>query len=199
MKILIAEDDKTSRLLLQKILEKWNYEVIVTSNGNSAWNELLKKNAPKLVILDWMMPGMAGVEICKQIRMKNPNNPLYIILLTALKRKSEIVQGLESGANDYISKPFDHNELLARIRVGERVINLETALTEHIDKLQDALEHIKTLQGILPVCMHCHKIKTDDASWEKIDAYIEKHTDAQISHSLCDDCLEKYYPDEEEN
>jgi CheY-like chemotaxis protein len=119
--------------------------------------------------------------------------------LTALKRKSEIVQGLESGANDYISKPFDHNELLARIRVGERVINLQTALTEHIDKLQDASEHIKTLQGILPVCMHCHKIKSDNASWEKIDAYIEKNTDAQISHSLCEDCLEKYYPDDEDS
>lgn len=198
MKVLIAEDSVSSRVMLATILKKWGYEVIATSNGKEAWDELKKPDAPKLAILDWMMPEMDGLDVCKKVRKMKLDNPPYVILLTALGSKEHIVKGLDAGADDYIGKPFDNNELRARLQVGQRVVKLQTALARRVTELQEALEHIKTLQGILPICMHCHKIRTDSEAWERVDAYIEKHTDAHFSHSLCPECLEKYYPEEEE-
>ena len=99
----------------------------------------------------------------------------------------------KSGANDFIGKPFHHEELRARLSVGRRIIEMQSTLESRIIALQDAISHIKRLQGILPICMHCHKIRTDKESWEKIEHYITEHSDAQFSHGLCPECLGKYY------
>ncbi|MBW2737700.1 MAG: response regulator [Deltaproteobacteria bacterium] len=195
MKILIAEDDITSRVLLKHMLTKWGYEVVVTKDGNEAWEALRAENAPRLAILDWMMPGLDGVEVCRKVRQLDVSNPTYIILLTSLNRKKDIVAGLEAGADDYIGKPYEADELHVRVKVGKRVAALQSALVEQVHSLREALAHVKTLQGILPICMHCHKIRNDQQSWEKLEKYIAKHSDAQFSHGLCPECLEKYYPD----
>lgn len=195
MKVLIAEDDATSRIILKAILTKWEYEVVETRDGNEAWQALQKEDAPQLVILDWVMPGMSGEKICRKLRETQFLKPTYIILLTSKRNTEDVVSGLEAGANDYIRKPFDRAELRARVRVGERVVELESALAERIDALQDALDHIKTLQGILPICMHCHKIRSDKDSWERLEKYISEHTEAEFSHGLCPECMKKYYPD----
>jgi len=139
MKVLIAEDDAVSRKLLEEVLMQWDYEVITACDGNEAWELLKMPNAPELVILDRMMPGMDGIEICKKIRQMETNDVSYIILLTVLDRKENIVEGLEAGANDYITKPFDHNELRARIKVGQRVVELQRVLNER-EKLSGAIE-----------------------------------------------------------
>ncbi|HDL17870.1 MAG TPA: response regulator transcription factor [Bacteroidetes bacterium] len=198
MNILVAEDDVTSRMVLSRVLTKWGYEVEAVKDGNEALEAFQKKPVPKLAILDWMMPGLDGVEVCRKVRQLNLDHPPYIILLTALGEKENIVAGLNAGANDYVRKPFDRDELLARLRVGERVIELQTALLERVKELQKALEHVKTLQGILPICMHCHKIRNDDEAWERVDMYVEQHSDAQFSHSICPECLEKYYPEKDD-
>lgn len=196
MRILIAEDDAITRRILESKLIKWGYEVDVAHDGNEAWQILQAGHAPPLVILDWMMPGMDGVDICRQVRSHGgKDSPPYIVLLTSRGSKEDIVSGLQAGANDYITKPFDSEELHARVQVGERVIELQSALAARIEELQEALSHIKTLQGILPICMHCHKIRDDHDSWQRIDKYIQEHSDAQISHGLCPECLRKYYPD----
>ena len=197
MRILIAEDDLTSRFMLEKILKKWNYEVVSTVNGKEAWQELKKENAPKLVLLDWMMPEMDGIEVCQKVQRLSDPNPPYIILLTALREKTDIVKGLNAGANDYVNKPYDNDELQARLNVGRRYIEIQQKLFERINELEEAANHIQTLQGILPICMHCLKIRTDNDAWEKIDAYLEKNTMAEISHSLCEECLEKHYPEDD--
>jgi len=139
MKILIAEDNVTTRRILETILVKWNYDVISACDGNDAWEKLQKNNRPKLIILDWMMPGINGVEICRRLRRTDPVDPIYIILLTARDEKNDIVEGLGAGADDYISKPFDTEELRARIDVGRRVVDLQTALLEK-EKLQVIFE-----------------------------------------------------------
>ena len=139
MKILIAEDNLTTRRILETILIKWNYDVISVCDGNEAWEKIQEKDPPKLIILDWMMPGLNGVEICRRLRRKDPREPMYIILLTARDEKNDIVEGLGAGADDYISKPFDTEELRARIDVGRRVIELQTALLEK-EKLQVIFE-----------------------------------------------------------
>ena len=198
MRVLIADDSISSRFLLEQTLKKFGYDVISTKDGKEALDELNKEGAPQIAILDWMMPEMDGIEVCKKVREKKTNNPTYIILLTALGNKKNIVIGLSNGANDYISKPFDREELQARVQVGERFIELQNKLANQISELQNAVEHIKTLQGILPICMHCHKIRNDNEAWEKVEEYIEKNTAAEFSHSLCPECLDKYYPEEEE-
>ncbi|MCX7016680.1 MAG: response regulator transcription factor [Candidatus Sumerlaeota bacterium] len=195
MRILIAEDDLTSRRLLEAMLTKWDYDVVVACDGAQAWTALQAPGAPRLAILDWMMPEMDGVEICRRVRQRDSRDPTYIILLTALSRKKDMATGLDAGANDYIAKPFDKDELRARVRVGQRVVDLQGALADRVRELQESLAHIRTLQGILPICMHCHRIRNDQQSWERIERYIEGHSDAHFTHSLCPECLEKHYPD----
>ncbi|RMD84786.1 MAG: response regulator, partial [Lentisphaerae bacterium] len=116
-----------------------------------------------------------------------------IILLTAKNEKQDIIKGLNNGADDYIRKPFDPEELEARIKVGFRYLTLQEQLHGEMKKLREALEHIRTLQGLLPICMHCHKIRDDEGYWEKLEVYIEDHSLAEFSHSICPDCMEKIY------
>jgi len=139
MKILIAEDNVTTRRILETILVKWNYDVISACDGNDAWEKLQENDPPKLIILDWMMPGIDGIEICRRLRRKDSVDPMYIILLTSRDEKNDVVEGLGAGADDYISKPFDTEELRARIDVGRRVVDLQTALLEK-EKLQVIFE-----------------------------------------------------------
>lgn len=134
-RILVAEDDAISRELICARLEKWGYEVIVTENGIEAMMELRKKNAPTLAILDWMLPEMDGIEICRRIR--EVDRVLYIILLTARGSKSNLLEGLRAGADDYLVKPFDSDELHARILVGLRVMGLQAALAERVKDLEN--------------------------------------------------------------
>lgn len=139
MRILIAEDVLTSRRILESVLSKWGYNVISTADGAEAWEKFQETNAPKLAILDWMMPEMDGVEVCRRLRQMEVAIPTYIILLTARGDKKDIIKGLEAGADDYIAKPFDKDELCARINVGRRIIELQAALAGK-EKLQGVIE-----------------------------------------------------------
>jgi phosphoserine phosphatase RsbU/P len=141
MKILIAEDDVTSRTILAGILGKCGLEVIMACHGKEAWEHLQTPAAPRLVLLDWIMPEMDGLEVCRRVRQQQTDLGPYIILLTVLRDKDNIVEGLKAGADDYICKPYDTNELLARIEVGRRVVDLQDRLVEQ-SKLQGALETV---------------------------------------------------------
>jgi len=196
MRILIAEDDATSRRLLESMLKKWGYEVVVTCDGDEAWIALEAEDAPRLAVLDWMMPGMDGVELCRLIRRRHALSPPYIIFLTVKDRKEDIIAGLEAGGNDYVTKPFDGDELRARIEVGWRVIGLQSALAGKVKQLEEALAHVKILQGLLPICMHCHKIRDDRDTWQRLEEYISEHSEADFSHSICPECFAKYYSEE---
>jgi two-component system cell cycle response regulator len=137
VKILIAEDDAISRRLLDTILRKWGYEVVVAHDGSQAWDELLKEDSPRLAILDWMMPGMDGVEVCGKVRDRTGSPYVYILLLSAKSQREDLVKGLESGADDYITKPFDANELKVRLRAGRRILDLQTQLMSAQEALRD--------------------------------------------------------------
>ncbi len=137
MRVLIAEDNSTSRLLLQKSLEKWGYEVTAACDGHEAWQIVGSDDGPLLLILDWEMPGMDGVDVCRRLRARKSDRQVYVILLTARSSKHDVVAGLEAGANDYVGKPFDPDELRARVQVGRRFVELHDELLE----TQRALEH----------------------------------------------------------
>ncbi len=194
MRILVAEDDAASRMILENALTRWGYDVVSAADGLEAWEKIQAPDAPPLVLLDWMMPRMDGVEVCGKIRqMEKPGgNPFYIILLTARDSKEDVVEGLSAGANDYITKPFDNDELMARLGVGRRVIELQTEVARHVKELENALDHIKTLQGILPICSYCKKIRDDKNYWQQVESYIGRFTEARFSHSICPDCFEKH-------
>lgn len=151
MRILIAEDDPISSKLLQTTLKKWGYEVIATDNGDEALAILRQKDSPQLAILDWMMPGMDGPEVCKFYREEQNEKYKYIIMLTALEKKENIVKGLSAGADDYITKPFSAGELRARLKVGIRMIDLQNTLANHVKRLQE-MDKVKT--SFLSVVSH---------------------------------------------
>jgi phosphoserine phosphatase RsbU/P len=194
MQLLIADDDANTINLVCKYLHDWHYEVVIAVNGIEALDIITGSNSPQIIILDWLMPKMDGIEVIKKVREMETSSPPYIILFTVRDEKGAIIEGLDAGANDYITKPFDKDEFHARIRVGERFINLQNALAERIKELQEAMAQINTLQGILPICSFCHKIRNDQASWEMLEQYISQHSEAKFSHGICPECLKKNYP-----
>ena len=139
MKILIAEDDPVSCRILTANLKGWGHEIVVTDNGIAALEVLQQCDAPLLAILDWMMPGLTGVEICRQLRAQNHEAPIYIILLTSLNRKQDLLEGLEAGADDYLTKPFDRHELRMRVQAGARIISLQNNLRQRVLELEEAI------------------------------------------------------------
>jgi two-component system, cell cycle response regulator len=147
MKILIADDEPVSRRLLQGMLQKWGYEVIVAVDGDAAWEQLKLPDAPRMALLDWMMPGQNGVDICRSLRQQRPEPYTYILLLTAKDAKESVVEGLESGADDYLTKPFNPQELKARIRVGLRLLELEDNLVRARETMRYKATH-DTLTGV---------------------------------------------------
>jgi diguanylate cyclase (GGDEF)-like protein len=139
VRILIAEDDPVSSRVLAATLMKWGHEVVVTGNGLEAWQVLRGENPPLLAILDWMMPGMDGLEVCRKVRHETANSPTYLILLTAKSRKEDLIEGFEAGADDFLTKPFDRHELRVRLQVGARVVELQRSLAERVCELEAAI------------------------------------------------------------
>jgi DNA-binding response OmpR family regulator len=180
-----------SRRLLEETLIKWGYEVVVTSDGFAAWEALQSSDPPALAILDWMMPGLDGIQVCRKVRGTPTSTPPYLILLTAKGRREDIITGLQAGANDYVTKPFDRAELQARLQVGVRIVELQQSLADRVIELEEALARVKQLQGLLPICAYCKKIRDDQNYWQQVENYISEHSEAQFSHSICPECYER--------
>ena len=141
MKILLADDEPVSRRMLQGLLTKWGYEAITAEDGDAAWKILRSPEAPRMALLDWMMPGQNGVDVCRALRKLRPEPYTYILLLTAKDTAESVVEGLESGADDYLIKPFNPQELKARIRVGLRLLNLEDNLVQARESMRFKATH----------------------------------------------------------
>jgi CheY-like chemotaxis protein len=141
MKVLIAEDDPVSQRVLEGFLTKWGYELVITQDGEEAWQALAQEDAPQLAILDWMMPRMDGLEVCRRVRERNAEPYVYILLLTAKGQKQDVAEGINAGADDYLSKPFDAGELQARLRSGRRILALQGALISARDALRFQATH----------------------------------------------------------
>ena len=139
--VLIAEDDPLFRRILERWFQQWDYRVTAVENGLDAWEVLQQEDAPQLAILDWMMPGMDGIELCRRIRSRDQSPYRYVLLLTAKDDKQDVITGLEAGADDYLTKPFDVDELRARVRAGKRILDLQAALIHAQDDLQSAALH----------------------------------------------------------
>src|SRR5262245_19156326 len=189
MNILIADDDTISRLTLDRTLRGWGHTITAVSDGQQAWEILQGANRPELAILDWMMPGMEGPELCRRCRELALPVPTYLILLTSRDTPGDIVAGLQSGAYDYVTKPFDRAELQSRVSVGERFVRLQQGLADRVCELETTLARIKRLHGLLPICAWCKHIRSDGDYWQSVEGYIAEHADVNFTHGICPTCL----------
>jgi sigma-B regulation protein RsbU (phosphoserine phosphatase) len=190
MLIVVADDHEINRKLLNALLKAEGYEIREAHNGSEALALLQEATVPVVGLIDWEMPEIEGPEVCRQIRLKTGGPPMFLILLTVRDRRHEIVLGLESGAHDYITKPFDRAELLARVKIGVQMVELQAALLARVAELNKALKDIQTLGGLLPICSYCKKIRNDQNYWEQVESYIAKHARVQFSHGLCPTCFQ---------
>lgn len=192
MKVLVADDDEVIRLALRTALARWSYDVIECTDGTEAWDALQQPCPPQMAILDWNMPGTDGVSLCHRLREDEALASMYLILLTSNHEKKDVIVGLESGADDYITKPFSWGELRARLRIGSRTVSLQQALAARVNELQEALSKVRTLSGLLPICAYCKRIRDDHDYWRQIEQYLAEHSEAQFSHGICPQCLETH-------
>jgi phosphoserine phosphatase RsbU/P len=177
MRILIADDDATCRLLLHGLLHKQGHAVEAVADGAAAWERYQAEFAP-VVISDWMMPKMDGLALCRSIRAQdNRQHYTYVILLTSLEGRGNYLQGMDAGADDFLTKPIDHDQLAARLRVAERILGMHS--------------HIKNLEVLLPICSYCKNIRGDSNRWEPVENYLLKRSDTHVSHGICPSCYSK--------
>jgi CheY-like chemotaxis protein len=188
VRVVIAEDDRVTGEILARTLQRWNYDTTLVGDGAEAWDRLRAATDPTLAILDWMMPGMDGPDVCRRVRAELPLANMYMLLVTARESRGDVIAGLDAGADDYIIKPFDPDELRARVAVGGRVLALQQKLAERVAELQAALSSVKQLRGLLPICSYCKRIRGDDQYWQQVEGYIAQHSDAQFSHGICPTC-----------
>ena len=149
MRVLVADDDPVYRRLLESTLSSWGFEVSLANDGSAAWKRLSGEDGPQLAILNWIMPSMDGAEVCCRLKEHRGLRPIYIIMLTARGSATDVAAGLRAGADDYVVKPFDHQELQARLQAGERVLALQTELARRVTELEDALSRVRRLSGLL--------------------------------------------------
>ena len=212
--LLIVDDLPENIKVLGSSLQNEDYRISFATNGSQAIAMALKSNID-LILLDVMMPGMDGFEVCRQLKGEDRTRHIPIIFITAKTEKEDIVQGFESGAVDYVTKPFNVAELSARVRThlelkrtkeivqnqAEELSWTNKRLMKKNQKLERALEEIETLKGLLPVCSNCKKIRNADtdtnkqSSWISLEAYLHEHTAAEVTHSICPQCMAELYPE----
>lgn len=192
MKVLVADDDAVTRRLLEATLRSWGYEVSTAADGAEALRVLEDGPSPEIALLDWVMPERDGPEVCRIIRARPQTVPVYVLLLTARAGRQNIIQGFQAGADDYITKPFDLEELRARLEVGRRIVELQDSLAERVRQLEDALARVKQLQGLVPICSYCKNIRNDKNFWQRVETYVSEHSQAQFTHGICPECYEKF-------
>ncbi len=190
--ILMVDDNPTNLSVLGHILKGLDTELSVASSGEKAL-EIIKETPPDLILLDVMMPLLNGFEVCTKLKENENTRDIPIIFITALTDKEDIVRGFELGAVDYVTKPFNPKELLARVRTHLELKQAHDNQARLIEELQQALADVKRLKGLLPICAHCKKVRNDTGYWQQVETYIESHSEAQFSHGICPDCVQKYY------
>lgn len=178
--ILIVDDNMENLKVLGGLLNDEGYLIAVSTNGKDAL-DFTEKNKPDLILLDIMMPGMNGYETCEKLKENAGTKDIPVIFLSALGETDDIVKGFEAGGVDYVMKPYNSRELLARVKT-------------HID-LKKAMEEIRALRGIIPICAKCKKIRDDHGFWEQVEEYVAKRSGAIFSHSVCPECARELYGD----
>ena len=189
MRVLIAEDDRVTARLLSEAVRSWGYDVVVAVDGREALTALEADDPPQLALLDWMLPGLDGPEVCRMVRTATRSASTYLILLTSKSARVDVVAGLQAGADEYLVKPVDPEELRARLHAGGRIVDLGLRLASQVRELETALASIRKLTGLLPICAYCKSIRDDSNYWHRVEEYVTEHSSATFSHGICPKCL----------
>ncbi|MCC6476739.1 response regulator transcription factor [bacterium] len=190
MKVLAVDDDRVTLLTLKRLIGKFGYQALTAANGTDALRIFLEEK-PQILITDWMMPEMEGPTVVKTIRAFAETEYTYIIMLTSRQDKDDMMAGMLSGVDEFLTKPVDPDQLRARLRVGKRIMMLQDSLGSRVRELETERMHVKMLQGFLPICAYCKKVRDEAQLWQAIEEYIAEHQDTvQFSHSICPDCFE---------
>lgn len=193
MNILLVEDDALSRLSVARFLENAGHAVRQIESGSEAVEVFLQNHgAFDMALLDWMLPDLEGIEVCRRIRQAGMDPYVFIIMITARTGKSDVVAGLNAGADDYLVKPINFDELAARVGVGARVVDFERRLREYVRELEAAMAEVSKLRGLLPICSYCKNIRVDKHYWQSVESYIASKTDVAFSHAICPECWAKH-------
>ncbi|MFI5375870.1 MAG: response regulator transcription factor [Candidatus Rokuibacteriota bacterium] len=191
LRVLIADDDPIARRFLESAVSRAGYEAVVVSAGDEAWRVLSAEDGPGVAVLDWMMPGLTGIEVCEKVRAAGLRIPPYLIVLTSRGATDDVVRALRAGADDHITKPFDLEELRARLAVGVRIVTLQRQLADRILELEEALAHVQQLQGLIPICAWCRQVRSDGDFWEQVESYLARRSGLQFSHAICPTCRKR--------
>ena len=177
MKILVAEDDHISRKLLTTTLEQLGHEAEVFDDGAGAW-ERFDREPLRVVVSDWLMPRLDGLEFCRRVRAREKTDYTYFILLTAnIQGKDTVFEAMQAGVDDFLAKPLARDQIRMRLNVAERILRYTTRISE--------------LESILPICSYCKKVRDDNNYWQQVETYISRHTNTSFSHSVCPTCYDK--------
>lgn len=192
-RILVTDDSAINTKIVERILKNENFEIVTALGGNEAL-EKINSESFDLILLDIEMPDISGYDVCKQIRANPATKDIPVIFLTAKDDDASLLKGFEVGGQDYLTKPVKAAELLARVRTHVALKLTYDKQEVLINDLKKALAQVKQLNGLLPICSSCKKIRDDKGYWTQVEFYISKHTDVDFSHSICPDCMKKLYP-----
>lgn len=184
--VLVVDDEETIAEAVRARLESEGYRVLVAGDGGQAI-ETAARERPDLVVLDLMLPGMDGLEVCKELQR---DRWVPVLMLTARTEEADKVAGFAVGADDYLTKPFDPEELRARVQAGTRIVSLQQQLRTHVTELEAALASVRQLRGLVPICSYCKAIRDDKQYWHRLESYISENSEAQFTHSICPTCYE---------
>jgi DNA-binding response OmpR family regulator len=190
--ILAADDDRVTQRALSRAIDASGWNPWIVGSGDEALSVIEQPEGPLVAILDWVMPGLSGIDVCRRVRAVPREVQPYLIIATAHDRTSEIIDALDTGADDYMVKPIEPHELQARVRAGLRTIALQQALAERVAELKLTLSQVKELTGLLPICAFCKRIRDDHDYWQTVEEYLSRHTDVSFSHGFCPACIKEH-------
>lgn len=194
-RVLVAEDDARTLHALTFLLQRHGFEVDAAADGRLAMEKLETEVGPMILLLDWEMPHMNGLQVCQALRETPRSAYTYIIMLTARDDADDLLQAFATGVDDFLTKPVDAAQLLARLRSGARILQLEHRYAQRVAELEHALNEVKQLKRLLPICMYCKRVRDDEDYWQEIEGYIHTHTGMDFSHGICPGCFETVMAD----
>jgi sigma-B regulation protein RsbU (phosphoserine phosphatase) len=198
-RVLVAEDDEKTRTALVFLLQRHLFDVTVANDGQAAFECLIAPDPPQIALLDWEMPRLDGLHVSRAVRTLPASRYTYIIMVTARDRSVDVLTAFAAGVDDFLSKPVDAAQLLARLRCGERILGSEERCAQRIVDLEKALNEVRILKRLLPICMYCKKVRDDSDYWQDIDTYIHAQTGTDFSHGICPSCIETVLKNESPN
>lgn len=189
VRVLVAEDHSATRLAFTELLERQGFAVSAVATGTEARDVLAGFEPPSLALLDWMLPGMTGLEVCSAVRALDSEHYIYCIVTTARDSADDLAEAFAAGADDFIRKPYEPAELLARLKSGQRIVALEQRLERRVVELGEALDRVRTLERLMPICMYCKRVRKDESYWQGIEEFVRIQTGTDFSHGICPDCM----------